>query len=114
VKAPQRGEVWLVDLGLAAKVRPAVVMSIPATDVDRALVTIVPHTTSARGSRFEATISVPFLRAGVFDAQNLVTIPHAKLIRNLGKLPPAQLAVVERAVAMWLGLALEQLREELK
>jgi mRNA-degrading endonuclease toxin of MazEF toxin-antitoxin module len=46
VKTPQRGEVWLVDLGMAAKVRPAVVMSIPAADVDRALVTIVPHTTS--------------------------------------------------------------------
>ena len=78
MKAPQRGEVWLVDLGLAAKVRPAVAMSIPAGDVDRALVTLVPHTTSARGSRFEAAVSVPFLRAGVFDAQNLVTIPHGE------------------------------------
>lgn len=34
MRVPQRGEVWLVDLGLAAKVRPAVVMSIPAADVD--------------------------------------------------------------------------------
>jgi mRNA interferase MazF len=49
---------------------------------------------------------VPFLRAGVFDAQNLVTIPHAKLIRNLGKLALAQLAGVERAMAVWLGLSL--------
>jgi mRNA interferase MazF len=57
---------------------------------------------------------VPFLRAGVFDAQNLVTIPHAKPIRNFGKLSPAQLVVVERAVATWLGLALERRREELK
>ena len=57
---------------------------------------------------------MPFLRAGVFDAQNLLTIPHAKLIRNLGKLSSAQLAVAERAVAFWLGLALEQLREESK
>ena len=46
MKTPQRGEVWLVDLGMAAKVRPALVMSIPAADVDRALVTIVPHTTA--------------------------------------------------------------------
>jgi mRNA interferase MazF len=83
---------------MAAKVRTAVVMSIPASNLDRALVTIVPHTTSARGSRFEAAVAAPFLRAGVFDAQNLVTIPHAKLIRNLGKLSPAQLAVVEQAV----------------
>lgn len=106
MKAPQRGEVWLVDLGLAARFRPAVVMSIPASDVDRALVTIVPHTTSARGSRFEATVSVPFPGAGVFDAQNVVTIPHAKLIRNLGKLAAAQLAAVERAMAVWLGPSL--------
>jgi mRNA interferase MazF len=49
---------------------------------------------------------VPFLRAGVFDAQNLVTIPHAKLIRDLGKLSPAQMAIVERAMAVWLGLSL--------
>jgi hypothetical protein len=70
------------------------------------LVTIVPHTTSARGSRFETSVAVPFLRAGVFDAQNLVTIPHAKLIRALGKLSAAQLAVVERATIIWFGLSL--------
>ena len=102
--SPRRGEVWLVDLGMAAKVRPALVISVPADDIDRALVTLVPHTTSPRQSRFEAIASVPFLRAGVFDAQNLITIPHAKLIRPLGKLGSAQLAVVERAVGQWLGL----------
>jgi mRNA interferase MazF len=89
---------------MAAKVRPAVVISVPAEDIDRALVTLVPHTTSTRQSRFEAAVSVPFLRPGVFDAQNLVTIPHAKLVRPLGKLSGAQLAPVERAVRLWLGL----------
>jgi hypothetical protein len=39
-----------------------------------------------RGSRFEAAVSVPFLQAGVFDAQNLVMI--AKLIRGLASCPP--------------------------
>ena len=101
---PRRGEVWLVDLGMVAKVRPAAVISVPAEDTDRALVTLVPHTTSVRQSRFEAAVSVSFLRAGAFDAQNLITIPHAKLIRVLGKLESAQLAVVERAVGLWLGL----------
>jgi len=46
--SPRRGEAWLVDLGMAAKVRPALVISIPADDTDRALVTLVPHTTSPR------------------------------------------------------------------
>jgi mRNA interferase MazF len=44
----------MVDLGMAAKVRPALVISVPAEDADRALVTIVPHATSSRQSRFEA------------------------------------------------------------
>jgi mRNA interferase MazF len=102
--SPRRGEVWLVDLGMAAKVRPALVISVPADDADRALVTLVPHTTSPRQSRFEVSASVPFLRAGVFDAQNLVTIPHAKLVRLLGTLGATHLAAVERAVCLWLGL----------
>jgi len=47
---------------------------------------------------------VPFLKAGVFDAQNLVTIPHAKLVRHLGTLSKAQFAIIERAMCLWLGL----------
>ena len=101
--APQRGELWLVDLGMAAKVRPAVVLSIPANDVDRALVTIVPHTTSPRQSRFEVAVAVPVLRPGVFDAQNLITIPHAKLVRRLGRLAASQFLAVETGVRYWLG-----------
>jgi mRNA interferase MazF len=101
---PKRGEIWLVDLGMTAKVRPALVISIPADDIDRALVTLVPHTTSGRNSRFEVASQVPFLKSGVFDAQNLITIPHAKLVRAPGRLPASQLASVERAVCLWLGL----------
>ena len=44
------------------------------------------------------------IKAGVFDAQNLVTVPHATLVRKLGSLPTDQLAEVEAAVRRWLGL----------
>ncbi len=101
---PNRGEVWLVDLGYAAKVRPCLVLSIPAADEDRALATLVPHTTSLRDSRFEVELKIRFLREGGFDAQNLVTIPHAKLIRNLGRLNDSQLKEVEERIRFWLGL----------
>ena len=74
MKHPTRGEVWLVDLGLAAKVRPGVVLSVPPGDNDRALVTLVPHTTSLRGSAFEIAVPARFLHPGAFDAQGLVTI----------------------------------------
>ena len=105
MKSPARGEVWIVDLGLAAKVRPAVVVSVPATESDRPLVTLVPHTTSLRGSRFEVVLPVRFLRPGGFNAQSLVTISTAKLLRPVGKLTPTQLAQVEAAVCAWPGLS---------
>jgi mRNA interferase MazF len=40
----------------------------------------------------------------VFDAQNMMTIPQAKLLRKLGVLSPAQIAAVEASVRKWLGL----------
>ena len=94
----------MVDLGLAAKIRPCLVVSIPALDQDRALATIVPHTTSVRGSRFEVSVKVGFLRAGAFDVQSLVTIPHAKLVRKLGSLTVDQLSAVEAALRRWLAV----------
>ena len=101
---PNRGEVWLVDLGMTAKIRPCLILSIPALDQDRALATALAHTTSVRGSRFEVVVKTNFLRAGAFDAQNMVTIPYAKLMRKLGVLSAAQLITVEAAVRLWLGL----------
>jgi mRNA interferase MazF len=101
---PLRGEAWLVDLGLAAKVRPCLVLSAPALDQDRALVTVIPHTISSQGSRFEVNVRVGFLRPRVFDAQNVVTIPTAKLMRRLGIVSREQLSAVENAVRLWLNL----------
>ena len=50
---PTRGEVWLFDLGMAAKTRPVLVVNVAYGDLDRALVTVVPHTTQLRGTPFE-------------------------------------------------------------
>ena len=71
------------------------VVSIPALIQDRALATLVPHTTSPRGSRFEVDVKVSFLKAGVFDVQNIITILYVKLLRKLGELNSNQLAKVE-------------------
>jgi len=102
---PLRGEVWLVDLGMVAKIRPCLIFSIPATGPnDRVLATVVAHTTSARGSDFEVEVPVRFLKPGVFDAQNLVSIPHSKLVRRLGSLAPDQMESVSAVVRKWLGL----------
>ena len=102
---PLRGEVWMVDLGMAAKVRPCVVISVDVDDTERALATAIPHTTSPRGTRFEVAIRVPSLRPGVFDVQNLITIPFAKYIRRLGSLSEEQMVQIEDTLRMWLGLS---------
>lgn len=74
-------------------------LSVPVAEQDRALITVVAHTTSPYGSRFEVASITRFLRAGVFDAQNLVTIPRAKLLRKLGVLSPTQLAADENVAS---------------
>jgi mRNA interferase MazF len=102
---PLRGEVWLVDLGMVAKIRPCLVLSIPATGpTDRVLATVIAHTTSVRGSGFEVAVPARFLKPGVFDAQNIISIPHAKLVHRLGMLKPDQVEMVAAAVRKWLSL----------
>ena len=59
----KRGEVWLVDLGYAAKARPCLVFSIAAEDTDRALTTVVPHTTSVERALKSCSTSVSCKKA---------------------------------------------------
>ena len=58
---PRRGEIWLVDLGMTEEVRPAVILSGSCDTTDRDVITVIPHTTTLRGSRFEIPIPLPFL-----------------------------------------------------
>ena len=102
---PNRKDIWLVDLGMVAKIRPCLVISVPADDEhDRVLVTLIPHTTSRRGSRFEVCVPVRFLKAGAFDCQSLVTIPTVKLIRKLGTLGEEEFVSVIEVLKRWLGI----------
>ena len=100
---PARGEVWLFDLGMTEKVRPALVISVALGDADRALVTVVPLTTGSRGSQFEISVSVPFLKAGAFVAQGVSTYPHVRAMRKLGVLKSDQFSLVFAGGLRWLG-----------
>ncbi|HYX17220.1 MAG TPA: type II toxin-antitoxin system PemK/MazF family toxin [Nostoc sp.] len=99
-------------MGYVAKVRPCLVISIPALNQDRALATLIPHTTSPRGSRFEVQIKVKFLRKGAFDVQNVITIPHTKLLRKLGSLTSEQMVEVEKVLLFWLGFEEADTKED--
>lgn len=56
-----------------------------------------------RGGRFEVEHSAPQFLPGVFDAQNVGTVPTVKLMRRLGRLPAKEFSEVEAAVKQWLG-----------
>ena len=100
---PSRGEVWLFDLGMVEKVRPALVVSVGYGDADRALITILPHTTSLRGSQYQITVNVPFLKAGAFLVQNVATYPNVRAIQKLGALKPDHFNLVFAGLLRWLG-----------
>ena len=100
----KRGEVWLVDLGMAAKTRPAVVFSIPFADNERALYAIILHTTATRGGCFEVSIDVSWLDRGAFDIQGLRHIPASVLIRKLGTLDQPQIALLAQTIKLWLAV----------
>jgi mRNA interferase MazF len=53
---PRPGEVWLADLGLAAKTRPVIIVSRHDENPPRALIVYVPLTTQNRGSSYEVEL----------------------------------------------------------
>jgi len=57
---PSRGEVWLVDMGMVEKGRPALVLSGPCGPAERNIITVIPHTTTLRGSDSKSTFLCHF------------------------------------------------------
>jgi len=50
------GEIRLVDFGMAAKVRPAHILTPSPTDDELDLVTVLLHTTALRGNHWELNL----------------------------------------------------------
>jgi mRNA interferase MazF len=68
--SPHPGEVWLADLGLAAKTRPVVIVSRHDPDPPRALVPYVPLTTQSRLSSYE----VPLRRLSFLHSESVANV----------------------------------------
>ena len=86
----QQGEIWTVDLGMAAKVRPCLLLTDFPEDDELALITVLPHTTSLRGNRWELTIPKPFLKPGAFHLQQIQSVSVARIVRKLGAVTPQE------------------------
>jgi mRNA interferase MazF len=104
VSRAQRGEIWLIDLGMVAKTRPALILSVGYDEQERAVISYVPRTTSVRGTRFEVAHTARGFDPGAFDAQGIAGVPTVRLVRRLAMIDAATLAKVETAVKAWLGL----------
>jgi mRNA interferase MazF len=104
--AAKQGEVWLADLGLAAKTRPVVILSRDDPQAPRALVTYVPVTTQNRGSPYEIELdNMRFLRElSVANIQGIGSIPAIRLQRKLGSLSTETLNKIKQALRLALDL----------
>lgn len=100
---PRRYEAWLLDLSIAAKIRPVLVVSTQFKDLDRALVTVTPHITRLRGSRHEIAVDASFLKPGPFRVQGVATYPVVRAIRKLDTLKTNDFEVVFAGLLRWLG-----------
>jgi mRNA interferase MazF len=103
---PRPGEIWLADLGLAAKTRPVVIVSREDPDPPRSLVLYVPLTTQQRGSPYEVPLPrLPFLdRESVANVQGLGSLPTVRLERKIGRLSAAIMEQLQDALVFALDL----------
>jgi mRNA interferase MazF len=99
------GEIWRVDFGLAAKVRPALILSDYPEDNELALLVVVPHTTAVRGNRWELNVPKPFLKSpGIFHLQQIQPISLARFEARLGVLTQDEFKKVKEALVLLLNL----------
>ena len=98
------GEIWRVDFGLAAKVRPALILSDFPADDELALLVVIPHTTAVRGNRWEFNLPKPFLKTRVFHLQQIQPISLARFDSKLGALSPEEFRQVKQALVRLLNL----------
>jgi len=105
---PRAGEVWLADLGFAAKFRPVVIVSRQDPDPPRALVIYVPITTQNRDSPYEVMLpKTRFLQLGsVANVQGIASLPTVRLNRRIGNLPTETVIEIKKSIAWALELDL--------
>lgn len=100
------GEIWLADLGLAAKTRPVVILSRTDENPPRQLAVYVPLTTQNRGSAYEVELGrLPCLNElSVANVQGIGALPLIRLERRLGVLPAVVMVRIKTALRFALEL----------
>jgi mRNA interferase MazF len=103
---PKAGEVWMVDMGIAGKVRPAVVVLDERVTVERVLIVHVPVTSQNRGTALEVSLGhIRFLTTeSTANIQAIGSLPKTRFERKLGVLPAADMEKIREALRLAFGL----------
>ena len=103
---PRHGEVWPVDMGLAAKMRPGIVLIADNLNAPRSLLIHIPITRQNRGSQLEIPLGhLAFLdRESVANVQAIGSLPSVRFEKRLGVLPAADLESVKKALRIACAL----------
>ena len=93
---PYPGEIWLTDLGLAAKTRLVLIVFHYDPDPPRAMITYVSLTTQYGESFYEVVLpKLNFLNQDSYaNVLGIGSIEKVRLQRRLGKLPEFALCVL--------------------
>jgi mRNA interferase MazF len=98
------GEVWIIDFGLAAKVRPTLLLTGAPAEDELDVVTTLLHTTALRGNQWEISMPEPFLILGAFHLQQIQTVSTVKLERRLGVLTDDEMKLALDSLAKRLNI----------
>ena len=103
---PKPGEVFLVDMGMAGKVRPVVIVTREDPDSPRAISITVPLTTQNRGTRYEVQMPrVPWLRhLSYANVQALSSYEHHEFLERRGRFDPGAMEKIKEALRWALEL----------
>ena len=97
---PRHGEVWLVDMGMATKTRPAIVLIADNLNAPRSLIIYIPITRQNRGTELEVPLGhLRFLDPeSVANVQAIGSLPSVRFEKRLGVLPETDLKAVKTAL----------------
>lgn len=103
---PKPGEVYLVDLGMAGKVRPVVIVTREDANAPRAISVTVPLSSRNRGSQYEVQMPrVPWLKQQSFaNVQAIAAYEHHEFLERRGRFDQLALEKIKDAIRWALDL----------
>lgn len=103
---PARGQIRLIECGMVAKTRPALVLYYPDEDSARALAVVAPLTSQIRGEFGEVYIGKPkFLpKASAVNVQGIASFDKGNIGKLCGRLSEPDFERVKQALRELLDL----------